>query len=141
MKLRTIIAGLVVTAGMTLAAVAGNGPPAPSAIWADGMAYRTVDTGNRLPGHGPMDGLYVFNNLEGQRPVAEAKPGDHDYNGGRWQVYVLEFTEEGLAVHDPDEDGVANFELTGWDAVQTHIGLGHLEMSGMGPRFVCPLIQ
>jgi hypothetical protein len=137
---RILLGGVFLSAVMAIVALAGNGPPAQDAIWADDMLYRTVDTGNRLPDHGPKDGLYVFDNLDGQRAVAESKPGDQDYNGGRWQVYVLEFTEEGLDVHDPDGDGIANFELTSWEQVEEHIGLGHLEQVMMGPSFTCPLI-
>ena len=141
MRFRTILTGLILTAGMAIVAIAGNGPPATDAIWANGSLYGTLDTGNNLPDRGPKDGLYVFTNLDGQRPVAESAPGDKAYNGGRWQVYLLTFTEEGLGVHDADGDEVADFELMSWSEVQTHIGLGHIEMTGMGPSFVCPLIR
>ena len=117
-----------------------GGPPSGN-FWADGTAYRTVVTPSKLPNKGPKDGLYVFEGLNGQNPVSESKPGDADYNGGRWQVYVLEFTESGLAAHDSDNDGGADFELTSWEDVQTHIGLGHLMQIAMGPSFVCPLIR
>ena len=117
------------------------GPPARDAFWVDDQLYRTIATPTSLPDRGPKDGLYVFTNLEGQRPVGEAKPGDQDYNGGRWQVVLLAFTEAGLAAHDPDDDGVANFELTNWEQVEAHIGLGHLEVAGLGPSFVCPVIK
>ena len=141
MKLRIFLTATVATAALALVAIAGQGPPAMDAIWADGSLYGTLDTGNQLPDKGPKDGLYVFTNLDGQRAVSEAKPGDPDYNGGRWQVYPLEFTEVGLEVHDEDGDGVADFELTSWEMVETHIGLGHLERLGMGPSFTCPLIK
>lgn len=118
----------------------GAGGAVPDAIWADDHLYGTVATPTELPPHGPTDRIYAFANLPGQRSVAEAKPGDRDYNGGRWQVTVLTFTEEGLAVHDEDGNGMADFELTSWEQVQEHIGLGHLEVAGPGPRFVCPLL-
>jgi hypothetical protein len=122
-------------------AIAGVGPPAPDAFWVDGSLYATVGTPTNLPNHGPKDGIYVFTNLDGQRPVAEAKPGDHDYNGGRWQVTLLEFTEQGLDVHDANDDGMADFELMSWEMVQEHMGLGHLQVAGQGPSFVCPVIR
>jgi hypothetical protein len=129
-------AGLVAT----VAAAAGVGPPVPDAIWGDDVLYRTVATPTTLPESGPRDGLFAFTNLDGQRSVAEAKPGDRDYNGGRWNVYLLAFTEEGLAAHDPDYDGTANFELTNWEEVVYHIYvLGHLEVVGTG-SLVCPMI-
>ena len=98
-----------------------GGPPAGN-FWADGTAYRTVVTPSKLPNKGPKDGLYVFDGLNGQSPVSESKPGDADYNGGRWQVYVLEFTEEGLAAHDANGDGAADLELTSWEEVHMHMG-------------------
>lgn len=136
----TILA-LAVTLVFGQMVIAGVGPPAPDAFWVDGALYATVGTPSNLPDHGPKDGIYVFTNLNGQRPVAEAKPGDHDYNGGRWQVTLLEFTPQGLAVHDADGDGNADFELTSWEMVQQHMGLGHLVVAGQGPSFVCPVIK
>jgi len=137
----TAIAILAVAAFFSSQAFAQVGPPAPNAFWVDGSMYATVGTPTNLPPHGPKDGIYVFTNLNGQRPVAEAKPGDRDYNGGRWQVTLLEFTPEGLNVHDANHDGNADFELTSWEAVQQHIGLGHLQIAGQGPSFVCPVIK
>ena len=125
-----------VTASLALA----GGPP-HGTIWADGYAFKTIGTKSSFKDVGPKDGIFVFDNLDGQNPVAEAKPGDRDYNGGRWQVYVLSFTEAGLAIHDADDDGVADFELMSWEMVQNHISLGHLEMVGLGPSFECPLIK
>jgi hypothetical protein len=105
------------------------------------MQYRTVLTPTHLPDRGPKDGLFVFDGLSGQLPIGEAKPGDRDYNGGRWQVYVVSFTDSGMEAHDPDGDGTVNFQLDSWEMVMHHIDLGHLEMAGMGPSFVCPVIK
>ena len=131
------LVALFAAAGQSYAQV---GPPAPNAFWVDGSLYRTVGTPTSLPNHGPKDGIYVFANLDGQHPVAEAKPGDRDYNGGRWQVTVLEFTQAGLDVHDANHDGIADFELMSWEEVQQHMGLGHLQVAMQGPSFVCPVI-
>ncbi len=134
-----IVLGTALAIGQ--AAHAGVGPPAPNSFWVDGSLYATVGTPTNLPDHGPKDGIYVFTNLNGQTPVAEAKPGDQDYNGGRWQVTLLEFTQQGLGIHDANGDGVADFELQSWEMVQQHIGLGHLMVAGQGPSFVCPVIR
>ncbi|MDF1544819.1 MAG: hypothetical protein P1R58_06910 [bacterium] len=136
---RILLASFAILLAVSSTTVA-VGPPG-GAIWADGHAYITVATPSNLPNKGPKDALYVFDNLDGQSPVSESKPGDRNYNGGRWQVHVLAFTSSGLAAHDANGDGVADFELTSWEMVQEHIGLGHLEMLGMGPSFVCPLIR
>lgn len=140
MKQWMVLAVVVMAAGVVGAA--GLGPPAPDSFYVDDALYRTIGTPTALPDRGPKDGLFVFTELEGQTPVAEAKPGDRDYNGGRWQVTVLAFTDSGKAVHDPDGDGVVNFQLTNWEQVLHHINnLGHLEVVGPGPSFVCPVIK
>ena len=149
--IRNSLALIAIVALVSFAAADGRGrklgPPAPDSFWVDNQLYRTIGTPTTLPDHGPKDGLYVFQSfadggLDGQTPVAEAKPGDRDYNGGRWQVTVLTFTPSGRAVHDPDGDGVVNFELQNWEAVHQHLNvLGHLAVVGPGPSFVCPVIK
>lgn len=138
-QLILVVAVLMLTAGLSTTGSAQVGPPAPDAIWADGVLYATVATPTMLPDHGPKDSLFVFQNLEGQAAVSESKPGDRDYNGGRWQVILLNYTPEGLAVHDTDNDGEADLILKSWEDVLHHIDLGHLERAGLGPSFVCPL--
>jgi len=140
MKMRTAVAVMSLTLMAAMVGAAGIGPPHP-AFYVDDEIFYTVGTPNSLPDQGPKDGLYVITGLSGQTPVAEAKPGDQDYNGGRWQVTVLAFTESGIAAHDPDGDGMVNFELTNWEQVEHHINvLGHLEVVGPGPSFTCPVI-
>jgi hypothetical protein len=78
--------------------------------------------------------------LSGQRAVSDAAPGDADYNGGRWSVKIVTFTAQGLAAHDPDGDGMANFELTNADAVVAHEALGHITIRDTPVYFECPLI-
>jgi hypothetical protein len=61
-------------------------------IWADCMTFRTVATPTSLnPGHGPFDELYTTPDgfKDGIMSISEAKPGDADYNGGRWHVNEL----------------------------------------------------
>ena len=141
MRKSTFSVILTLSFSFVLAIVSHAGGPPAGTIWADGMEFRTVGTPGNFPMKGPKDGLYVFDGLMGQNPISESKPGDRDYNGGRWQVYVVEFTEAGKAVHDINGDGVADFELTSWEMVEEHIGLGHLAPAGMGPSFECPLIK
>lgn len=130
MKTKGILAIVLLIAGLAVWTSAGNGPPTPDAIWADGVLYATVATPSHLPAHGPKDGLFVIPDLAGQRPVSESKPGDRDYNGGRWQVYLVDVVNANNIPH----------ELTSWEEVQSYISSGDLAMAGMGPSFVCPLI-
>lgn len=129
---RKTLSGLLLAAFLIMASMAsaGVGPPAPNAIWADGTLYRTVATPSILPAFGPKDGLYVFPDLAGQRSVSEAKPGDQDYNGGRWQVYVIAVVDAGAIDH----------ELTSWEEVNMYINSGALEVAQLGPSLVCPMI-
>lgn len=139
MRLGIALALTVVLAGIAGAEGKHLGPPHVG-FYVDDELYSTIGTPTMLPDKGPTDGLFVFEGLEGQTPVAEAKPGDQDYNGGRWQPIALMFTETGMDVHDPDGDGVVNFQLTNWEQVVMHIGFGHLEVVGYGDPFECPVI-
>ena len=67
--------------------VAAGGPPALS-FYIDGVRYRTIATPTDLSGTGApassFDRIYALGS--GLINVAEAKPGDTDFNGGRWMV-------------------------------------------------------
>ena len=114
------------------------------ALWANDKLFDTVltDTSFHLPPLHSTDVLYNFgmSGLMGQRAISASAPGDRDYNGGRWSVKVVVFTDAGKAVHDPDNDGLANFELTSEDAVLAHHALGHLDIIDTSIYFECPLL-
>lgn len=116
-----------------------------NAIWANGDLYGTVltDTGFNTPPANSTDTLYNFgmSGLSGQRAVSVSAPGDTDYNGGRWSVKAVAFTTQGMAVHDPDGNGVVNFELKSEDDVLKHAALGHITIMDTGIYFECPLIR
>ncbi len=82
----------------------------------------------------------MMSGLSGQRSIAESAPGDRDYNGGRWEVRLAVFTELGLSVHDADDDGTADFELTNDTQLHSHVALGHIELVDTGFYFECPLL-
>jgi hypothetical protein len=93
----TRLAPALALAGLSLAAV-GLASPASAgvsgpAFWIDGTLYRTVATPTDLSDTGApastYDAIYSFGGA--QRNVAEAKPGDTDFNGGRWAVHELAF--------------------------------------------------
>ena len=105
----------LVLTGLALAAV-GFATPAQAgvsgpAFWIDGELYRTVATPTDLSDTGApastYDAIYSFGGA--QRNVAEAKPGDTDFNGGRWQVHELAFPSgyaAALASGDANGNGV-----------------------------------
>lgn len=148
---RPMAGGLTLTATLALAmfaqvstALADRAGRAADAIWVHDELYGTVatDTAFNSPPPHATDVIFSFmdSGLEGQRSVAEYAPGDPEYNGGRWNVMVVTFTDSGRMIHDPDNDGEVNFELTNAEAVLQHAQLGHLTISEPGVYFECPLI-
>jgi hypothetical protein len=74
-------------------ALAG-GPP-NLAFYVDDVRYRTVGTPTDYFGTGAPDFTYdkIYALGAGLINVAEAKPGDTDFNGGRWQVIPITWTQ------------------------------------------------
>ncbi len=60
--------------------------------WADCEEFAGVVAPNNLPVEGPFDELYMMPGhsfKDGVPLISESKPGDADYNGGRWHLNVL----------------------------------------------------
>ena len=79
--------------------VKGEPNPRPQ-TWVDGELFDGVVTpANFDPASDPFDELYAGGNgfRDGKPLISESKPGDQDYNGGRWHLNVL---KEGV---DPDK--------------------------------------
>ena len=125
-------------AGVALASPAQAGVSGP-AFWIDGELYRTVGTPTDLsdtgaPAH-TYDAIYSF--AGNQRNVAESKPGDRDYNGGRWQVHQLAFPSGyAAALASGDQNGNAVIDST--DELQLAFDDGTAVDTGQILRtFVC----
>lgn len=136
---------LVVTFSLMWLAVAHAGATRVSeAIWGHGQLYDTVITPATFisPPEHSTDTIYSFDmsGLMGQRAVADAAPGDRDYNGGRWSVQMAVFTDLGKEVHDTDDDGHVDAELTSADQVMMMVDLGHLEVFPANFYFECPML-
>ena len=88
------IASLLASVGLLLSIAAApttaGGPPALS-FYIDGARYRTVGTPTDFSNTGAPDFTYdrIYALGEGLVNVAEAKPGDRDFNGGRWAVMPI----------------------------------------------------
>ncbi len=73
-----------------------KGLPQPP-IWADGILYSGIVAKAKFkPESDPFDELYVMPDGDGNFPfkggvplISDSKPGDQDYNGGRWHLNVL----------------------------------------------------
>ena len=70
--------------------VAAGGPP-KLAFYIDDVRYRTVGTPTDFTNTGAPSFTYdkIYALGSGLANVAEAKPGDTDFNGGRWAVYAV----------------------------------------------------
>ena len=103
-------------------------PQAGIRVYGNDRLWASFDAGDLKPGPTQsMDLIFVFpgTNLI---PVAEASPGDPQYNGGRWEVHAVTFT------------GIAPEQFTNDETLWYHYGLGHLSISGVLRTFECPLI-
>ena len=126
-----LLAGALSLLAAVPAAGAGLGPP-HDAFYVDGDVYRTIGTptdlsGTGAPGHS-FDALYA---VEGQAlAVAEAKPGDRDYNGGRWMRFPVTWNVT------PYED-----PLTSEEAVLAAAAIGDVTIAEQpDAQFTCPVI-
>lgn len=130
---RYVMAGasaIALMASIGASGILAGGPPS-LAFYVDDVRYRTVGTPTDFFGTGAPDSTYdKIYNLGTGTNVAEAKPGDRDYNGGRWQVYVVSWSPGVTPVqYTNDADIVA-----AQDAGMLTIGSAPVK------EFLCPVI-
>ena len=143
--LKALVGGLCLwTASQMAPALAAKAGHAADAIWVHDTLYGTIatDTAFKSPPDQSTDVIFSFagSGLTGQRSVAVYAPGDPEYNGGRWHVMAVTFTDAGKAVFDPDNDGIANMELTNAEDLMTAAEMGYLTIADTPVRFECPLL-
>lgn len=88
-------------------------------VWADCMSYTgIVVPATFKPESDPFDELYAMPDAtfkDGKPLISDSKPGDQDYNGGRWHLNVLKSDVDPLkyaeACSEEDLD-LADFEST-----------------------------
>jgi hypothetical protein len=105
----------------------------------DGSLYRTVATPTDLTRTGAPDHSFdVIYDIAGQPNVATAAPGDRDYNGGRWRVHALQFTDYDAAVDAVDANGSGDLD----SAAEVHAAMaaGFVSENTVVAQFVCPVI-
>lgn len=129
MRRLSLLAGTTLALSLLAAPVAAGGPPSVG-FYVDGELYRTIATPTDLsrtgaPAHS-FDTIYALGG--GLTNVAEAKPGDRDYNGGRWMVTAVEWH-------------TTPTQLTSEEAVLSAEAAGDLSIGGVVNMFVCPVIK
>jgi len=88
------------------------------AVWADGELFAIVAPPATFDNpHGNFDELYKGGNgfLNGVGAISDAKPGDQDYNGGRWHVQLLKAgvdPDKYASASSADDLDPADFEST-----------------------------
>ncbi len=135
-----LLALLVAIAVLPAANAQGVSGPA---FYVDGVLYRTVGTPTDLSGTGApassFDTIYEFGGL--QPNVATAAPGDPGFNGGRWMVHRLVFSNYAGALADASVDQNNNDVLDSDEEVLAAIAKGYATDAGVVRKFECPVIR
>ncbi len=99
--------------------------------WVDGELFAGLVTPATFdPQSDPFDELYAGGNgfLNGVPLISESKPGDRDYNGGRWHMNVLR------AGVDPDKyanaTGVGDLDLSDFQSTDNYFECPLLPLRG-----------
>ena len=121
-----LLAGLVAMLALATALQAQLGPPGGT-IYAHDQAYRTIGTPADLPEHGKFDTIYVLGN--GLANVADAAPGDREFNGGRWEVRPITWKT------------ISPTQFTNAEQIQMAASNGEIEIGDPIRHFECPLIR
>jgi hypothetical protein len=143
MRRFSLLAVLLVAAAVVggTAWAAGSGGVTGPAFYVNGQLYRTVNTPTDLSKTGApdqsFDTIYDFGGL--QPNVATAAPGDPGFNGGRWRVHALSFSNYAAAVSQFDANGSGNFDSA--SEVQAALAAGAAVDNGVVKSFECPVIK
>jgi hypothetical protein len=137
-----LVAGIVLVASASVAGAAGAGGVTGPSFYVDGTQYRTVGTPTDLSRTGApassFDTIYEFFGVQPYN-VATAAPGDLGYNGGRWRVHGLTFTNyaAALTTYDANLSGDLDSEAE----VTAAIAGGAATDIGIVKSFVCPVLK
>jgi hypothetical protein len=139
-KSAVLVAAFAMLTPASAAFAAGSGGVTGSAFYVDGQLFRTVNTPTDISGTGaPASSFDIIYDFDGLQPnVATAAPGDLGYNGGRWQVHALQFTDYEQAVEQFDANG--SDDLDSDEEVAAALASGAATDTGVVKSFVCPVI-
>ena len=94
--------------------------------YANDELFTGVNAPRDLPNQGTFDTIYVLGS--GLASVADAGPGDPDYNGGRWEVHVVTWNT------------IEPTQFTNDEQVEAAAAAGQITISDVVRRFECPLV-
>jgi hypothetical protein len=96
------------------AGVASAGGPPGVGFYVDDHLFRTVGTPAHFSNTGaPDESFDIIYALGGELlNVAEAKPGDRDYNGGRWMVLAVSWNIDPVQLTSAEQ--VLHYADEGW---------------------------
>jgi hypothetical protein len=136
-----IVICLAIAALAPAARAQGAGGVTGPSIYVDGTLFRTVGTPTDLSGSGApassFDTIYDFQGAQAFN-VATAGPGDAGYDGGRWMVHGLTFTDYAAALASFDANDSGDFDSD--EEVQAALDAGAATDVGVVKSFECPLI-
>ncbi len=129
-RMLTAVATAAFGLALSVSAAAAGGPPSLS-FYVDGERYRTIGTPTDLSGTGAPDHSYdtIYALGDGLANVAEAKPGDTDYNGGRWMVLPITWHSAPVQLRSAEQVEAA--------ALAGDLSIGEMPVQ----QFVCPVIK
>jgi hypothetical protein len=130
--IQSLILAMVVISSPLLCSAGDNISTQIDYCWANGVIYGLLLPLDAKTSDGLRNDLYVFRNLKGQRPVAEAGPGDVNFQKGRYEIIFMDFTQKGISALDPDSDGNCEFEITTYKMVKNYENMGYIKLGGRG---------
>jgi len=101
------------------------GPPGGT-IYAHDMEYQTIGTPALLPAGGRFDTIYALGGDLAN--VADAAPGDMEFNGGRWEVRPINWLT------------ISPTQFTNAEQIHQAAMAGQISIGDVVKRFECPLI-
>jgi len=138
----SIVSALAMCAFAGVATATGAGGVTGPSFYVDGTLYRTVGTPTDLSATGaPASSFDTIDDLSAYQAynVATAAPGDPGYNGGRWRLHAVSFTDYSAAVAQFDTNGSGNFDSD--EEVQAALAGGAASDLGVVRSFECPVIK
>ena len=133
-------AALAAAAVVAGGALAGSGGVTGPAIYVDGQLYRTVGTPTDFSNTGAPDSSFdtIYDFAGVQPSVATAAPGDPGFNGGRWHVHGITFSDYDAAVAAADANGSGDLDSA--SEVEAALASGFATDVGIVKSFECPVI-